>query len=108
MCYGPFPATSSVSNPSKLPVTPSSHKNKQFQSDEWSNPMPSLHLIVAPPPTPNGDLHVGHMSGPYLAADIYRRQVLQDGHEAIYTVSTDDHQSYVDTTARRLGTDSES
>jgi methionyl-tRNA synthetase len=70
--------------------------------------MPALHLIVAPPPTPNGDLHVGHMSGPYLAADIYRRQVLQEGHEAIYTVSTDDHQSYVDTTARRLGTDSES
>ena len=37
--------------------------------------MPSLQLIVAPPPTPNGDLHVGHMSGPYLAAiSIERRQ----------------------------------
>ena len=65
--------------------------------------MASLHLIVAPPPTPNGDLHVGHMSGPYLAADIYRRYVLQQGHRAFYTVSSDDHQSYVDTTAARLG-----
>jgi methionyl-tRNA synthetase len=65
--------------------------------------MPSLKLIVAPPPTPNGDLHVGHMSGPYLAADIYRRRVLQQGGRAVYTVSSDDHQSYVDTTASRLG-----
>jgi methionyl-tRNA synthetase len=65
--------------------------------------MSPLHLIVAPPPTPNGDLHVGHLSGPYLAADIYRRYVMQSGQQAVYVVSTDDHQSYVDTTARRLG-----
>lgn len=68
--------------------------------------MSSLHLIVAPPPTPNGDLHVGHMSGPYLAADIYRRHTLQQGNRAVYVVSSDDHQSYVDTTAQRLGTTS--
>lgn len=68
--------------------------------------MSSLHLIVAPPPTPNGDLHVGHMSGPYLAADIYRRYTLQQGNRAVYCVSSDDHQSYVDTTAERLGTTS--
>lgn len=68
--------------------------------------MSNLHLIVAPPPTPNGDLHVGHLSGPYLAADIYRRYLIQNGNQAIYTVSTDDHQSYVDTTARRLGMES--
>ena len=65
--------------------------------------MPPLQLIVAPPPTPNGDLHVGHLSGPYLAADIYRRRMLQQGSEAVYMVSSDDHQSYVDTTAKRLG-----
>lgn len=69
--------------------------------------MSDLQLIVAPPPTPNGDLHVGHMSGPYLAADIYRRRMLQQGSRAVYVVSSDDHQSYVDTTARRLGTTSE-
>src|ERR1051326_6126261 len=65
--------------------------------------MPPLQLIVAPPPTPNGDLHVGHLSGPYLAADIYRRRMLQQGSQAVYVVSSDDHQSYVDTTAKRLG-----
>lgn len=69
--------------------------------------MSALHLIIAPPPTPNGDLHVGHLSGPYLAADIYRRYVIQQGGRAVYVVSTDDNQSYVDTTARRLGTEPE-
>ena len=58
--------------------------------------------IIAPPPTPNGDLHIGHIAGPYLAADIYRRYLAQRGHETNYVVSSDDHQSYVDTTAVRL------
>jgi methionyl-tRNA synthetase len=60
--------------------------------------------IIAPPPTPNGDLHIGHMSGPYLGADLFARTVRQQGLRPNFVVSTDDHQSYVDTTARRLGT----
>jgi methionyl-tRNA synthetase len=64
----------------------------------------SKHLIVAPPPTPNGDLHVGHLSGPYLAADVYKRYLLQHGIVASYALSADDNQSYVDTTAVRLKT----
>lgn len=59
--------------------------------------------IIAPPPTPNGDLHVGHLSGPYLAADIYRRYLTQQGVTANYVISADDNQSYVETTAKRLG-----
>jgi methionyl-tRNA synthetase len=55
--------------------------------------------------TPNGDLHVGHMSGPYLAADVYKRWIEQDGARAHYVLSSDDNQSYVDTTARRLNLD---
>ena len=30
-------------------------------------------MVSAAPPTPNGDLHVGHLSGPYLAGDIHTR-----------------------------------
>ena len=60
-------------------------------------------MIVAPPPTPNGGLHVGHLSGPYLAADIFKRECLHRGFDAYYALSTDDHQSYVDTRAARLG-----
>jgi methionyl-tRNA synthetase len=53
-------------------------------------------LILSPPPTPNGDLHLGHLAGPYLAADILRRYWLQqEGTEVFYLTGSDDHQSYV-------------
>jgi methionyl-tRNA synthetase len=57
--------------------------------------MPDLTLITATPPTPNGELHVGHLAGPYVAADVYRRFVLASGGRAIMTTGQDDHQSYV-------------
>src|SRR5690606_29470694 len=65
-------------------------------------PMKSA-LIIAPPPTPNGGFHVGHFTGPYLAADIFKRYLHKNRQPAVYVISTDDNQSYVDTTARRKG-----
>jgi len=32
-----------------------------------------IDVIFTPPPTPNGGLHVGHVAGPYLRADLNRR-----------------------------------
>jgi len=64
---------------------------------------PRRVLLTATPPTPNGDLHAGHLSGPYLAADIHRRYLLARGVEAIYISGADDHQSYVPATGERLG-----
>lgn len=52
-------------------------------------------LIFSTPPTPNGDLHLGHLSGPYLAADIYRRALRQKGAHAVHATGRDDHQTYV-------------
>ena len=62
-------------------------------------------LITATPPTPNGDLHVGHLSGPYLAADIFKRARMALGDDAVYVSYGDDNQSYVLTTAQRLKND---
>jgi methionyl-tRNA synthetase len=60
-------------------------------------------LVTATPPTTNGDLHVGHLSGPYLGADIFTRYQRLNGNQVLYTTSGDDHQSYVATTAARKG-----
>ncbi|WP_090098315.1 class I tRNA ligase family protein [Chitinophaga sp. CF118] len=30
-------------------------------------------LIIPSPPTPNGGLHLGHLAGPYLRSDLYKR-----------------------------------
>ncbi|OPF83758.1 methionine--tRNA ligase [Streptomyces antioxidans] len=51
--------------------------------------------ITATPPTPNGDLHIGHIAGPYVAGDVLRRFLAADGTEVRYTTGLDDHQSYV-------------
>ncbi|MFN7963828.1 MAG: class I tRNA ligase family protein [Thermoanaerobaculia bacterium] len=60
-------------------------------------------LLTATPPTPNGDLHVGHLSGPYLGADIHRRYLKMRGVEALYLSGVDDHQTYVELKARQQG-----
>lgn len=60
-------------------------------------------IVIAATPTSNGDLHVGHMAGPYLAADVYARYLRAAGRPVIYTTCTDDSQSYVVSTARRQG-----
>ena len=57
--------------------------------------LPSKVMIVATPPTPNGNLHLGHLSGPYLAADILKRYLDSQGVQVKYVTGLDDHQSYV-------------
>lgn len=59
-------------------------------------------LIIAPPPTPNGDLHVGHLAGPYLAGDVYARMLRGEGQGVLYATGTDDSQTYVVTSAAKL------
>jgi methionyl-tRNA synthetase len=54
-----------------------------------------IGFVVSAPPTPNGDLHLGHLSGPYIAADIYRRYLRLRGVNALHVTGTDDFQSYV-------------
>ena len=64
---------------------------------------PRRVLVTAAPPTPNGDLHVGHLSGPYLAGDFHARYLRLRGVEAHYIFGSDDNQSYVQTNAAKLG-----
>lgn len=66
-------------------------------------PAPARVMVTAAPPTPNGDLHLGHLSGPYLAADIHARYLRARGVDVSYVCGTDDNQSYVKTKAGQLG-----
>ncbi|MCZ4093145.1 class I tRNA ligase family protein [Sinorhizobium psoraleae] len=56
-------------------------------------------FVFSMPPTPNGDLHLGHISGPYLGADVYTRFLRMKGVEAYHLTGSDDYQSYVATRA---------
>ncbi|MFD7507791.1 class I tRNA ligase family protein [Streptomyces sp. NPDC059853] len=61
-------------------------------------------FVFSTPPTPNGDLHLGHLSGPYLGADAYVRFQRMNGCRAWHLTGSDDFQSYVPSAARRDGT----
>jgi methionyl-tRNA synthetase len=58
-------------------------------------------FVFSTPPTPNGDLHLGHLSGPYLAADVFVRFQRMKGVEAYHLTGSDDFQSYVVGRARQ-------
>jgi len=64
-------------------------------------------FITATPPTPNGGLHVGHMAGPYIAADVLRRHLAASGVHAVMTTAMDDHQTYCQTAGLRDGRSAE-
>jgi methionyl-tRNA synthetase len=60
-------------------------------------------FVFSSPTTPNGDLHLGHLSGPYLGADVYTRFQRMNGARVWHIAGSDDFQSYVAGTARSEG-----
>lgn len=64
-----------------------------------------IDVIFTPPPTPNGGLHVGHMAGPYLRADLNRRLMDAVGIPVVHASHVDSYQTYVAKKARQSGRD---
>jgi methionyl-tRNA synthetase len=65
------------------------------------------YVITSAPPNPNGDLHLGHLSGPFLGADVLRRSLVQQGHQARYVSYVDDYSCYVRRRGAALGRSTE-
>lgn len=65
-------------------------------SEDIETPLlPTSVVITSAPPTPNGPLHLGHISGPYLASDILARYLRLRSLDVCNHSGTDDHQNYV-------------
>lgn len=62
-------------------------------------------IVTLPPPTPNGGLHVGHMAGPFLAADVFTKAVQALGKSVHVLSYSDTNQSYVRVTAEKQNRD---
>ncbi|EMD26591.1 class I tRNA ligase family protein [Amycolatopsis azurea] len=60
-------------------------------------------VVISPAPTANGDLHLGHLAGPFLAADVCARYARATGREALYGTGMHFTQNYIVTAAARLG-----
>ena len=59
-------------------------------------------LIFSALPTPNGDLHLGHLAGPYLSADIFYRYNIRNNKSTRHYMGVDRNQSYVAYLAQKL------
>lgn len=90
-----------ISNHSVHQLTNLSSENSlKFLSLYWdqsslSRKLEGDHLILSAPPTPNGKLHVGHLSGPYLSADVLNRYLKLRGLRSHYACGADENQTYV-------------
>jgi methionyl-tRNA synthetase len=61
-------------------------------------------VVICGPPTTNSDLHLGHVAGPFIGADVHVRYLHAAGREVVFSSCGDDSQTYVVTAAARLGT----
>jgi methionyl-tRNA synthetase len=59
------------------------------------------YLVTSALPYANGPLHVGHMVGAYLPADVFVRYLKARGHEVVYVCGTDEHGVPITLTAER-------
>ncbi|WP_018353150.1 class I tRNA ligase family protein [Longispora albida] len=66
---------------------------------------PGYTVITIPPPTPNGPLHMGHMSGPFIGADYASRALRARGRKVITMAGVDVSQNWVLTRAEKDGVD---
>ena len=60
-------------------------------------------LLVPAKPVPNGGLHLGHMSGPYLRLDILKKHLRRSGATVSMVFGTDPFDSFVSLQADRQG-----
>ncbi|MHC2145065.1 methionine--tRNA ligase [Pseudomonas sp. 210_17 TE3656] len=62
-------------------------------------------IVTITPPTPNGDLHIGHIAGPFLSADIFTRTQRLRGNPCYLVSYSDDYQSYLRRKAMEISGD---
>jgi len=65
---------------------------------------PKRHLITAALPYVNGPIHLGHLAGAYLPADIYSRYLKLKGEDAVFVCGSDEHGAAITLRARKDGT----
>lgn len=66
--------------------------------------MPRKILVAVAWPYANGDLHVGHLAGAYLPADIFARYQRLAGNDVLMVSGSDTHGTPVTITAEKEGT----
>ncbi len=66
--------------------------------------IPKRYLITSALPYANGPLHVGHIAGAYISADIYARYLRLKGADVKFICGSDEHGAAITIQAKREGT----
>ncbi len=64
---------------------------------------PERYLVTSALPYANGPLHVGHLSGAYLPADVYVRFLRIMGKDVVFVCGSDEHGAAITLKARKEG-----
>jgi methionyl-tRNA synthetase len=64
---------------------------------------PVRHTVTAALPYANGPLHIGHIAGAYLPADIYVRNLRQRGKQVLFVCGSDEHGAAITMRAMKEG-----
>jgi methionyl-tRNA synthetase len=64
---------------------------------------PKRYTITAALPYTNGPVHIGHLAGVYIPADIYSRYLKKKGEDAIYICGSDEHGVPITISAKKEG-----
>ncbi len=65
---------------------------------------PKRYTVTAALPYANGPLHVGHLAGAYIAADIYVRYLRLQGKDVIFVCGSDEHGAAITIKAKKENT----
>ncbi len=65
---------------------------------------PKRYTITAALPYANGPLHLGHLAGVYIPADIYSRYLKSNGRDALFVCGSDEHGAAITIRAKQEGT----
>jgi methionyl-tRNA synthetase len=80
---------------------PGSAQPGQLQTEPSSNW--ERTLVTAALPYANGDIHLGHLAGAYLPADIYVRYLRLRGRPVLFICGTDEYGVPITLTAEKMG-----
>jgi methionyl-tRNA synthetase len=64
---------------------------------------PKRYLITAALPYANGPVHIGHLAGCYLPADIYVRYLKAKGKDVVFICGSDEHGVPITIKAKKEG-----
>ena len=64
---------------------------------------PKRHLVTSALPYANGPLHIGHIAGAYLPADIYVKFLRMNDEDVVFVCGSDEHGAAITLRAKKEG-----